>query len=95
MTRFPYVQLRSGRAPGDADAAGVNLGHLDIELSRSRNGRPETIEKLRQECQITRVAPNIGVFISRMDEVLSGVRSAIAVKIFGPDLGTPAPLGAK
>ncbi|KAB8314358.1 CusA/CzcA family heavy metal efflux RND transporter [Tolypothrix campylonemoides VB511288] len=87
--RFPYVQLRSGRAPGDADAAGVNLGHLDIELSDSgMKDREATIEKLREEfAKLPGVAPNIGGFIShRMDEVLSGVRSAIAVKIFGPDL---------
>ncbi len=87
--RFPYVQLRSGRAPGDADAAGVNLVHLDIELSEAgMEDREETIEKLRQEfAKLPGVAPNIGGFIShRMDEVLSGVRSAIAIKIFGPDL---------
>lgn len=88
-SRFPYVQLRSGRAPGDADAAGVNLGHLDIELSEEgMKDREGSIEKLRQEfAKLPGVAPNIGGFIShRMDEVLSGVRSAIAVKIFGPDL---------
>lgn len=88
-SRFPYVQLRSGRAPGDADAAGVNLGHLDIELSQAgMEDRKDTIEKIREEfAKIPGVAPNIGGFIShRMDEVLSGVRSAIAVKIFGPDL---------
>jgi len=87
--RFPYVQLRSGRAPGDGDAAGVNLGHLDIELSDAgMKDREGTIEKLREEfAKLPGVAPNIGGFIShRMDEVLSGVRSAIAVKIFGPDL---------
>ena len=28
---FPYIQLRSGRALGGSDAAGVNLAHLDIE----------------------------------------------------------------
>jgi len=87
--RFPYVQLRSGRAPGDADAAGVNLGHLDIELSTAgMKNRKQTIEKLRQEfAKLPGVSSNIGGFIShRMDEVLSGVRSAIAVKIFGPDL---------
>ncbi|MBD2562432.1 MULTISPECIES: efflux RND transporter permease subunit [Nostoc] len=88
-SRFPYVQLRSGRAPGDGDAAGVNLGHLDIELSdAAMKDREGTIEKLREEfAKLPGVAPNIGGFIShRMDEVLSGVRSAIAVKIFGPDL---------
>jgi nickel/cobalt tolerance cation efflux system protein len=87
--RFPYVQLRSGRAPRDEEAAGVNLGHIDIELSDSgMEDREATIEKLRSEfAKIPGVAPNIGGFIShRMDEVLSGVRSAIAVKIFGPDL---------
>ncbi|BAZ51450.1 heavy metal efflux pump, CzcA family protein [Nostoc sp. NIES-4103] len=88
-SRFPYVQLRSGRAPGDSDAAGVNLAHLDIELSEAgMKDRKGTIEKLRKEfAKLPGVAPNIGGFIShRMDEVLSGVRSAIAVKIFGADL---------
>ncbi|HYX15781.1 MAG TPA: efflux RND transporter permease subunit, partial [Nostoc sp.] len=88
-SRFPYVQLRSGRAPGDADAAGVNLGHLDIELSKAgMEDREGSIKKLREEfAKLPGVAPNIGGFIShRMDEVLSGVRSAIAIKIFGSEL---------
>ena len=96
--RFPYVQLRSGRAPGDGDAAGVNLGHLDIELSAAgMENREETLEKLRQEfARLPGVAPNIGGFIShRMDEVLSGVRSAIAVKIFGSDLEELRTLGSQ
>ena len=87
--RFEYVQVRSGRAPGDADAAGVNLAHIDIGLSEAgMKNRPETLESLREEfAKLPGVAPNIGGFIShRMDEVLSGVRSQIAVKIFGPDL---------
>ncbi|MBD1921470.1 efflux RND transporter permease subunit [Microcoleus sp. FACHB-831] len=87
--RFDFIQLRSGRAPGDADAAGVNLAHLDVELSeKGIKDRSGSIEKLREEfAKLPGVAPNIGGFIShRMDEVLSGVRSAIAVKIFGPDL---------
>ncbi len=96
--RFPYVQLRSGRAPGDADAAGVNLAHLDIELSeKGLKDREGTIEKLREEFnKLPGVAPNIGGFIShRMDEVLSGVRSAIAVKIFGPDLEQLRTIGSQ
>jgi len=97
-SRFPYVQLRSGRAPGDADAAGVNSAHLDIELSeKGLKDREGTIEKLREEFnKLPGVAPNIGGFIShRMDEVLSGVRSAIAVKIFGPDLEQLRTIGSQ
>ncbi|WP_414543434.1 efflux RND transporter permease subunit [Nostoc sp. CCY0012] len=95
--RFTTVQLRSGRAPGDADAGGVNLGHLDVELSaEGLQDREGSIEKLRAEfAKIPGVAPSIGGFIShRMDEVLSGVRSAIAVKIFGPDLSELRRLGS-
>ena len=96
--RFEYVQVRSGRAPGDADAAGVNLAHIDIGLSEEgMKNRPKTLESLRQEFgKLPGVAPNIGGFIShRMDEVLSGVRSQIAVKIFGPDLDRLRTIGAK
>ena len=97
-TRFEYVQVRSGRAPGDADAAGVNLAHIDIGLSDAgMKNRPKTLESLRQEfAKLPGVAPNIGGFIShRMDEVLSGVRSQIAVKIFGPDLDQLRSIGAR
>ncbi|MBD2207071.1 efflux RND transporter permease subunit [Calothrix sp. FACHB-1219] len=96
--RFPYVQLRSGRAPGDSDAGGVNLAHLDIELSREAlEDREGAIKKLREEmAKLPGVAPNIGGFIShRMDEVLSGVRSAIAVKIFGSDLAQLRTIGSQ
>ncbi len=97
-TRFEYVQVRSGRAPGDADAAGVNLAHIDIGLSEEgMKNRSQTLESLRQEFgKLPGVAPNIGGFIShRMDEVLSGVRSQIAVKIFGPDLNQLRTIGAQ
>jgi cation efflux system protein involved in nickel and cobalt tolerance len=96
--RFKTVQLRAGRAPGDADAGGVNLGHLDVELSAAGlQDREGSIEKLRQEfAKLPGVASNIGGFIShRMDEVLSGVRSAIAVKIFGPDLAELRHIGSE
>jgi CzcA family heavy metal efflux pump len=96
--RFDNIQLRSGRAPGDADAGSVTLGHLDIELSQEGiNNREASIAKLREEfTKLPGVAPSIGGFIShRLDEVLSGVRSAIAVKIFGPDLPELRNLGAQ
>lgn len=95
-SHFESIQLRSGRAPGDGDAAGVNIGHLDVELSEAGiKDRQGSIQKLRAEfAKLPGVAPNIGGFIShRMDEVLSGVRSGIAVKIFGADLAELSRLG--
>jgi cation efflux system protein involved in nickel and cobalt tolerance len=87
---FSWVQVRTGRAPGDADGAGVNLAHVDVELSeQAMANRPAAIAELRQAfLRLPGVAPNVGGFIShRMDEVLSGVRSAVAIKIYGTDLG--------
>jgi len=94
--RFQTIQVRSGRAAGDADAAGVNLAHVDVELSETgMKDRKASVELLRQEfAKVPGAAPNVGGFIShRMDEVLSGVRSAIAVKIFGPELDQLRTLG--
>lgn len=86
---YEWVQLRVGRAPGDADGAAVSMAHVDVELSDAAlQDREASIQQLREAfLKLPGVAPNVGGFIShRMDEVLSGVRSAIAVKIFGPDL---------
>ncbi|MCY7336961.1 MAG: efflux RND transporter permease subunit, partial [Chamaesiphon sp.] len=94
--RFRFIQTRAGRASGDGDAAGVNLAHIDIELSpEGMKNRPQTLAKMREEfAKIPGAAPNIGGFIShRMDEVLSGVRSAIAVKISGVDLAELRQIG--
>jgi len=86
---YEWVQVRAGRAPGDSDGAGPNMAHVDIELSEiALRDREASIKALRAAfLELPGVAPNIGGFIShRMDEVLSGVRSAIAIKIFGSDL---------
>jgi cation efflux system protein involved in nickel and cobalt tolerance len=86
---FEWIQVRAGRTPGDADGAGVSMAHVDVELSdEALKNREESVKMLREEfLKLPGVAPNIGGFIShRMDEVLSGVRSAIAVKIYGSDL---------
>lgn len=96
--RFEALQLRSGRAPGDADVGGVNYGELDVEMSSEAvKDRESSIKTLRTEfAKIPGVAVNIGGFIShRMDEVLSGVRSGIAVKIFGPELEQLRSIGSQ
>ena len=93
---FEWVQVRAGRSPGDADGAGVNMAHVDVELSDvALQDREASIQQLREAfLDLPGVAPNIGGFIShRMDEVLSGVRSAIAIKIFGSDLAELRRLG--
>jgi CzcA family heavy metal efflux pump len=87
--RFKFVQTRAGRAAGDSDAAGVNLTHVDIELSaEGMKNRSATIARLREVFDgVPGASPNVGGFLThRMDEVLSGVRSAIVIKISGVDL---------
>ncbi|MFB2920690.1 efflux RND transporter permease subunit [Aerosakkonema funiforme] len=93
---FDTVQFRSGRTQGDPEVVGTNFGELDVQISEEGiKDRDKSIEKIREEFEkIPGVVPNIGGFIShRMDEVLSGVRSAIAVKIFGPELEQLRTLG--
>ncbi|WP_299405698.1 efflux RND transporter permease subunit [Acaryochloris sp. IP29b_bin.148] len=93
---YKWVQVRAGRSPGDADGAGVNIAHVDIELSDpALKDRDASVKQLREAfLKLPGVAPNVGGFIShRMDEVLSGVRSAIAIKIFGPDLAELRSIG--
>lgn len=93
---FDTVQFRTGRTQGDPEVVGTNFGELDVQISEEGiKDREKSIEKIREEFdKIPGVAPNIGGFIShRMDEVLSGVRSAIAVKIFGPELEQLRTLG--
>jgi nickel/cobalt tolerance cation efflux system protein len=93
---YDWVQVRAGRAPGDADGAGVNIAHVDVELSDlALKDREASVKQLRETfLKLPGVVPNIGGFIShRMDEVLSGVRSAIAIKIFGSDLGELRQIG--
>ncbi|MBD2605736.1 CusA/CzcA family heavy metal efflux RND transporter [Scytonema hofmannii FACHB-248] len=94
--RFKFIQTRSGRASGDSEAAGVNVAHLDIELTdEGMRNREKTLGVIRAAFEkIPGAAANIGGFLShRMDEVLSGVRSSIAVKIFGSDLAELRKIG--
>lgn len=94
--RFEVVAMRAGRASGDIETGGVNFAEVDIELSK------EAAKNIEQSGEVIRAAASrypgvvlaVGGFIShRIDEVLSGVRSSIAVKIFGPDLEQLRTLG--
>jgi CzcA family heavy metal efflux pump len=82
------AQFRAGRALGDDDAGGVNFGELDVQIAENAQDREQVLETIRKELdRFPGVAVNVGGFIShRIDEVLSGTRSGIAIKLFGPDL---------
>ena len=87
-----HVGRRSGRAELDEHAEGVHVSELDVglkpagELSRSMD---EISADIRARLINLPAAIAIGQPIShRIDHMLSGVRSQIAIKIFGDDLDT-------
>ncbi|PZP98611.1 MAG: CusA/CzcA family heavy metal efflux RND transporter [Variovorax paradoxus] len=85
-----HVGRRSGRAELDEHAEGVHVSELDVglkppgEITRSMDAVQADI---RARLQNLPAAIAIGQPIShRIDHMLSGVRSQIAIKIFGEDL---------
>ncbi|MBU0589201.1 MAG: CusA/CzcA family heavy metal efflux RND transporter [Gammaproteobacteria bacterium] len=87
-----HVGRRSGRAELDEHAEGVHVSELDVgllpagELNRSMD---DISADIRLRLVNLPAAVAIGQPIShRIDHMLSGVRSQIAIKIFGDDLDT-------
>ena len=82
------VSQRVGRAELDEDAMPPNFIEFDILLDYGKRDPEELIHAIREDlAKVPGVAINLGQFIAhRMDEVLSGVRSQIAIKIYGPNL---------
>lgn len=83
------VGRRSGRAELDEHAEGVHVSELDLSLRRSDRPLDAVYADIRQRLASLPAAIGIGQPIShRIDHMLSGVRSQIAIKIFGDDLDT-------
>ncbi len=92
MLRVPeveYVSRRTGRAELDEHVEPVSNSEIEVELkSNNKRTRDEILVDIRKELTILKgVSVNVGQPIShRLDHLLSGVRSQVAIKLFGPDL---------
>ena len=91
LKSFPEVistTRRTGRAELDEHAQEVNSAEIDARLRPTDRSKEEFLAALRQElATIPGMVINIGGPLShRIDHMLSGTRSAIAVKLFGDDL---------
>jgi len=80
---------RVGRAEMDEHAEGVNWNEIDIDLKESARTKEELFDEIRSKIKEVwpEVFVNVGQPIShRLDHMLSGVRSQIALKIYGTDI---------
>ncbi len=99
LLSFPEVvstSRRTGRAEKDEHVQGVNASEMEVVL---RPGRPkeELLAAMRRAvATIPGVAVSFGQPIShRIDHMISGSKSNLAIKIFGPDLAVLRGLAAR
>ncbi len=96
LLKYPQVvsvSQRAGRSELDEDAMPPNFSEFDVRLDFDKDKKmpaDELLKHIRQDLnRIPGAVFNVGQFIAhRMDEVLSGVRAQVAVKIFGDNLTT-------
>ena len=99
-SKYPEIisaAQRAGRSELDEDAQPPNFSEFDLTIKYGERPADDLLSAIRSELgEIPGVAANVGQFIShRMDEVLSGIRAQVAVKIYGPDLTKLRTLGKR
>ncbi|HAT9776975.1 TPA: AcrB/AcrD/AcrF family protein [Legionella pneumophila subsp. pneumophila] len=101
LLKYPQVisiAQRAGRSELDEDALPPNISEFDVRLNFDKDktmSPDELLQRIRADlANIPGALFNVGQFIAhRMDEVLSGVRAQVAVKLFGDNLATLNELG--
>jgi CzcA family heavy metal efflux pump len=85
------VSRRTGRAEANTHIhGGVNGSEIDVPYKLDKRSRDEFLAEVREKLGNVQ-----GIFVSigqplghRIDHMLSGTRASIAIKLFGPELGT-------
>ncbi len=85
------IDQRAGRSELDEDAQPPNFSEFDVRLDFDKDPEmpaDELLRRIRADlANIPGAVFNVGQFIAhRMDEVQSGVRAQVAIKIFGDNL---------
>ena len=101
LLKYPQVvsiDQRAGRSDLDEDAQPPNFSEFDVNLDFGKDksmSADALIEHIRSDLgNVPGTVFNVGQFIAhRFDEVQSGVRAQVAIKIFGDQLPTLFQLG--
>ncbi len=95
VPEIKVVARKTGRAELDEHSLGTNVSEIEAPYTLTDRSRKEVESELRQKLsKFHGVNIEIGQPIShRIDAMLSGTESAIAIKIFGPDLNELLKLG--
>ncbi|NBW40393.1 efflux RND transporter permease subunit [bacterium] len=91
LLQLPEIELtgrRVGRAENDEHAQGVHAIEIEGEFSASERSQDDIMADIRTKlATLTGASVSVGQPIShRIDHLVSGVRSQLAIKIFGADL---------
>ncbi len=95
VPEIKHVARKTGRAEMDEHALGINTSEIEAPFELGDRSKHEVAEDIRHRLS---VLPGVNIEIGqpvshRIDAMLSGTQSNIAIKIFGPDLHTLGTLG--